>query len=319
MSARVFISRDAGALCVGADEVAPRSVQGRRQRGLAVEIVRTGSRGLYWLEPLVEVETPEGRVGYGPVTPADVDGLLDADARRRQASARPRPGRGHPLAQAPDAADLRPLRHRRSASLDDYRAHGGYKGLERALADRARGDRRGGGAFGPARPRRRRLPDRHQMADRRPDPAAAEIHRLQRRRGRQRHLRRPHDHGGRSLRPDRGHDHRRHRGRRDQGLRLYPLRISRMPSRRWRPRSATRARRRHPRRARRGLDLRLRHGGAGRRRRLCLRRGDLAAGKPRRQARRGPRQAAAAGAYRACSASRPSSTTSCRSPPCRSS
>ena len=64
---------------------------------------------------------------------------------------------------------------------------------------------------------------------------------------------------------------------------------------------------------------RLRPRGARRRRRLCLRRGDLAARKPRGQARPGARQAAAAGASRACSASRPSSTTCSRSPPCRSS
>ena len=68
-----------------------------------------------------------------------------------------------------------------------------------------------------------------------------------------------------------------------------------------------------------GFALRLRHRGARRRRRLCLRRGDLAARKPRRQARHRARQAAAAGASRACSASRPSSTTCSRSPPCRSS
>ena len=53
-----------------------------------------------------------------------------------------------------------------------------------------------------------------------------EIHRLQRRRGRLRHLRRPHAHGRRSLRADRGHDHRRPRRRRDQGLHLHPLGIS---------------------------------------------------------------------------------------------
>ena len=39
-------------------------------RGLDVEIVRTGSRGMYWLEPLVEVARPEGRIGYGPVKPS---------------------------------------------------------------------------------------------------------------------------------------------------------------------------------------------------------------------------------------------------------
>ena len=79
--------------------------------------------------------------------------------------------------------------------------------------------------------------------------AAAEIHRLQRRRGRQRHLRRPHDHGRRSLRADRGHDDRRHRGRRDQGLRLYPLRISACHRGAGRSAIAVARARRHARRA----------------------------------------------------------------------
>ena len=55
----------------GAGIAAPR-------RSIAIEIVRTGSRGLYWLEPMVEVATAAGRVAYGPVTAADVAGLLDA-------------------------------------------------------------------------------------------------------------------------------------------------------------------------------------------------------------------------------------------------
>ncbi len=48
-------------------------------------LIRTGSRGMVWLEPLVEVETPQGRVAYGPVTPADVPGILNGTAK----SARP--------------------------------------------------------------------------------------------------------------------------------------------------------------------------------------------------------------------------------------
>ncbi|TCO16579.1 formate dehydrogenase iron-sulfur subunit [Kribbella steppae] len=70
---RVYVPRDAAARSVGADEVAERitAIGG-------VEVIRTGSRGMLWLEPMVEVETPEGRVGYGPVAPEDVDGLVAA-------------------------------------------------------------------------------------------------------------------------------------------------------------------------------------------------------------------------------------------------
>ena len=320
MTARVFISRDAGALCVGADEVARALFKAAETRGLDVEIVRTGSRGMYWLEP-----TGRGRAARGPhrLRAGQAVGhrrpARRRHARRRQASPLPRPRRGHPVPQAADPAHLRPLRHHRSAVA--RRLQGAWRlqgpgaarsplGPEAIVEEVVQ--------VGPARPRRRGLPDRHQVAHRRRRrPAAAEIHRLQRRRGRQRHLRRPHDDGGRSLRADRGHGDRRHRRRRDQGLHLHPLRISA------RHRGDGDAR---SRRARGGLlgatspaRLRLRHRGAGRRRRLCLRRGDLAAREPRGQARRGPRQAAAAGPSRACSASRPSSTTCCRLPPCRSS
>ena len=64
MTLRLFIPGDAGALAVGADEVAAALQVAAIARGAPIEIVRTGSRGLYWLEPLVEVETPAGRVGY---------------------------------------------------------------------------------------------------------------------------------------------------------------------------------------------------------------------------------------------------------------
>ena len=66
MTMRIFVPRDAGARRVGADEVALALEQAAGKRGIDVEIVRTGSRGLYWLEPLVEVETPQGRVAYRP-------------------------------------------------------------------------------------------------------------------------------------------------------------------------------------------------------------------------------------------------------------
>jgi formate dehydrogenase iron-sulfur subunit len=75
---RIFVPGDSGALAVGADDVARTLAQQAARRGLDVTIVRNGSRGLYWLEPLVEVETPAGRIAFGPVTPGDVAGLVDA-------------------------------------------------------------------------------------------------------------------------------------------------------------------------------------------------------------------------------------------------
>ena len=194
-------------------------------------------------------------------------------------------------------------------SLDDYRRHGGLQGLERALALGPNAIDRGGPRLGPARARRRGLSDRHQMAHGRRRRGGSEICRLQRRRGRQRHLRRPHADGRRSLPADRGHGDRRARGRRDEGLCLYPLRISarvRASSQRAieRARGGGLSRPERPR-----LGPRLRYRGAARRGRLYLRRGDLAARKPGGQARARFAPSRRCRRSPACSASRRSSTT----------
>src|SRR5690348_7947324 len=67
---RVFIPRDTAALALGAEAVA------RAVAAAGHEVVRTGSRGLFWLEPMIEVDTPAGRIAYGPVQAADVPGVL---------------------------------------------------------------------------------------------------------------------------------------------------------------------------------------------------------------------------------------------------
>jgi formate dehydrogenase iron-sulfur subunit len=135
VTARVFISRDAGALAVGADQVARALFKVVETRNLDVEIVRTGCRGMYWLEPLVEIERPEGRVGYGPVKASDIDGLLDAGMLE---------GAKHKLYLG--LVDEIPFFKRQTRltfkncgiidprSLQDYQAHSGYQGLKKAIA-----------------------------------------------------------------------------------------------------------------------------------------------------------------------------------------
>jgi len=125
---RIFVPRDVAALAVGADDVAAALV------GHA-DIVRTGSRGLFWLEPMIEVETPEGRIAYGPVEASDIprllaDGLLTGTAQHRRL--------GIPE-QIPFLARQTRLTFARCGivdplSLDDYRTHGGLEGLEKARA-----------------------------------------------------------------------------------------------------------------------------------------------------------------------------------------
>jgi len=115
MTMRIFVSRDAGAVAVGADEVALALGLAAAKRGVEIEIVRTGSRGLYWLEPMVEVATPKGRVAFGPVTEFDANSVLDA-----MLSDQPHPlwlgvADEIPWAEAADPPDLRPLRRDRPA------------------------------------------------------------------------------------------------------------------------------------------------------------------------------------------------------------
>jgi formate dehydrogenase iron-sulfur subunit len=134
-SVKVFVPIDAAALSVGAEAVAKAVAQEAEARGLAVEIIRNGTRGMLWLEPLVEVETAEGRIAYGPVAARDVAGLFDVGflsgashvlhlgkteeldwMKRQQRVTFARIGVTDPL------------------SLSDYRAHDGLKGVERALS-----------------------------------------------------------------------------------------------------------------------------------------------------------------------------------------
>ena len=134
MSTLVYVPRDTTALACGAEAVAREIAAQATARGLDVRIVRNGSRGLYWLEPLVEVATADGRVGYGPVAADDVAGLFDAGFLD---------GAVHVLAHGrvddiPYLASQQRLCFARNGiidplDLDDYQAHGGWKGLLRAV------------------------------------------------------------------------------------------------------------------------------------------------------------------------------------------
>ena len=135
MSARVFLPADSSALSVGADAVAKALAREAAKRGMALTVVRTGTRGLFWLEPLIEVEGRGGRVAYGPVEPREVGSLFEAGFLD---------GGAHPksLGRVDDipyfARQQRLVFSRCGAtdplSLDDYRLHGGLRGLERALS-----------------------------------------------------------------------------------------------------------------------------------------------------------------------------------------
>ncbi|MDE2294952.1 MAG: NADH-quinone oxidoreductase subunit NuoF [Gammaproteobacteria bacterium] len=130
----VYVPADASAVAVGADAVAAAIHAEAARRGASVRIVRNGSRGLLWLEPLVEADTPAGRIAYGPVAPGDVPGLFDAGFLG---------GGTHrsclgPTAQIAYLKNQERLTFARVGltdplDLEAYRAHGGFRGLDAAL------------------------------------------------------------------------------------------------------------------------------------------------------------------------------------------
>jgi formate dehydrogenase iron-sulfur subunit len=132
---KIYVPRDAAALGVGADETAQAIVAEAERRGIAVELIRNGSRGLLWLEPLVEVEVAGSRLAYGPVQADDVAGLFEAGFTSGQLHVL-----GHGATdQIPYLKKQERLTFARVGitdprSLDDYRRHGGYRGLAAALA-----------------------------------------------------------------------------------------------------------------------------------------------------------------------------------------
>jgi len=133
MSLRVFVPLDAGAVAVGADDVAAALTQAASARGIAIEIVRTGSRGLYWLEPMVEIATQAGRVAFGPVSVADVTSLLEAITGNGQHALRLGLTDEIPWLKRQTRLTFARCGVVDPRSVEDYRAHGGYRGLERAL------------------------------------------------------------------------------------------------------------------------------------------------------------------------------------------
>jgi hypothetical protein len=100
-------------------------------RGIALKLVRNGSRGMVWLEPLVEVVTPEGRMAFGPMTPADVAPLFEAATQHPKALGRTE---DLPWMRRQTRLTFERCGITDPIDLDQYRAHGGLAGLQRAVA-----------------------------------------------------------------------------------------------------------------------------------------------------------------------------------------
>jgi formate dehydrogenase iron-sulfur subunit len=131
---RVYLPADMAAQALGSERVLRALRVEAGLRGKTLDIVRTGTRGATWLEPLIEVETSAGRIGYGPVQAADVPGLLDAGMLEGADHAlRIGPPDQHPWFAGQTRLTFARCGVIDPVSVEDYRAHGGYAGLARAL------------------------------------------------------------------------------------------------------------------------------------------------------------------------------------------
>ncbi|MBS3978420.1 MAG: formate dehydrogenase [Rhodobacteraceae bacterium] len=128
---KLYVPLDSAAVALGADRLAAAIAAEAAARGVTVQIIRNGSRGMVWLEPLVEVVTDKGRMGFGPLTLADVAGLFGDLASHPKALGLVE---DLPWMQGQTRLTFARVGVIDPLSLDDYRAHGGLAGLERARA-----------------------------------------------------------------------------------------------------------------------------------------------------------------------------------------
>ena len=135
---KIYIPRETSAVSVGADEVAIEIAREAKRTGARIELIRNGSWGATWLEPLVEVEVGGTRIAYGNVSASDVPGLFAAGLVDGGEHDR----RLGPINEVPYLINqdrwtfwrcglIDPL------SLEDFRLHQGFKALEKAFVDGA--------------------------------------------------------------------------------------------------------------------------------------------------------------------------------------
>ena len=135
MTINIYVPRDTTANSRGANSVADLIEHFASSHGVDIKLIRNSSRGLYWLETLVEVETTKGRLGFGPVLESDVNSLFDCQFYAGETK--------HELClglveDIPYLQNQQRLTFARAGitdplSIDDYREHDGFKGLENAL------------------------------------------------------------------------------------------------------------------------------------------------------------------------------------------
>lgn len=131
----IYIPRDTAAIAMDVEELIGPILTQAKTQGIELNIIRNGTRGLLWLEPLIEVLTEQGRVAYGPIFEEDLDSLFAANWLH---------GGAHPLCHGL-TEDIPYLKNQERLTfakvgiidplnLEDYAKHGGWYGLKNALA-----------------------------------------------------------------------------------------------------------------------------------------------------------------------------------------
>ncbi len=135
---KIYVPRETAAVSVGADEVALEIARVAKKSKVDIELIRNGSWGASWLEPLVEVEVNGARIAYGNVAASDVAEMFAADLIHGGEHVR----RLGPIMEVPYLIKqgrwtfwrcglINPL------SLEDFELHQGFKAFTKALANGA--------------------------------------------------------------------------------------------------------------------------------------------------------------------------------------
>ncbi len=125
---KLYIPLDSAAKALGADDVAAALAAEAETQGLEIDIIRTGSRGMIWLEPLVEIEQDGTRIGFGPATPEDAAAILSGNSDKALG-----PVEELDWMKRQDRLTFARVGVIDPLDLADYEAHGGLAGLRRAL------------------------------------------------------------------------------------------------------------------------------------------------------------------------------------------
>ncbi|MDI9348624.1 MAG: NADH-ubiquinone oxidoreductase-F iron-sulfur binding region domain-containing protein [Candidatus Symbiobacter sp.] len=138
MGVKIYLSlRDSASLSLAAGDVADALKSEAKKRGQEIAIIATGSRGIYWLEPIIEIDTPQGRVGFGPCSPQDVVSLFEAGCFANPASAQHKLSLGL-IEELPWLKHQQRLTFDRCGKYDpldvaEYERLGGFTGLKAAI------------------------------------------------------------------------------------------------------------------------------------------------------------------------------------------